>query len=111
MNVSVEDALPQLPTIRVKPDPSRPTAGTVKGVRLDRSVCIQPANGKGLTVGELRQMIWHLPDDATALVDGKDIKFATPYNGVLYLDTGVNLLPPCPACGSWGCDCPRGQDA
>ena len=80
--------------------------GTRTGLLLDRSVCATPVNGRGLTVGQLREMIWHLPDEAVALVDGKDIAFCTPWGGVLYMDTGDHLLPPCPGCGNWGCGCP-----
>jgi hypothetical protein len=72
---------------------------------MGRSVCVQAAEGSTLTVGQLSEMIWHLDDQGPALVDGRPIKFATPYAGVLYMDTGARLPVPCPACGAFGGNC------
>jgi hypothetical protein len=66
---------------------------------------IEAAQDRTLTVGQLRQLMHLLPDDSNVLVDGQNVKVATDYAGILYMDTGLGLPMPCPACGYYGCNC------
>jgi hypothetical protein len=70
---------------------------------LDRSYVIE-ADGRTLTVGELRRVMDHLPDDAIVMFDGGYVRAVTPYGGVLHVDSGRQLPAPCPGCGRQGCD-------
>jgi hypothetical protein len=63
------------------------------------------AAGRTITVGQLRKIIAALPDESMILVDAKDVKIATDYAGILYMDTGTGLPMPCVACGHYACDC------
>jgi hypothetical protein len=63
------------------------------------------AEGRTLTVGQLRRLLDVLPDESMILVDGADVKVATDYAGILYIDTGTGLPMPCVACGFYGCEC------
>ncbi len=63
------------------------------------------AEGRTLTVGQLRLVMDKLPAESTVMVDGNDVKVATDYAGILYMDTGKGLPTPCQGCGFYGCDC------
>ncbi len=63
------------------------------------------ADGRTLTIGQLRLLMDKLPAEAHVMVDGNDVKVATDYAGILYMDTGKGLPMPCTVCGFYGCMC------
>lgn len=74
---------------------------------IPRAGRVVQAAARTLTVKQLALLIGdgQLADESPVLVDGRDVKIATDYAGVLYMDTGAHLPNGCPACGGYGCDC------
>lgn len=74
---------------------------------LNRSFVLE-ADGDTLTVGDLRRMMDHLPDDAKVMFDGGYVRAVTPYCGVLHVDSGNGLVETarCSTCGAIPCGCP-----
>ncbi len=77
---------------------------------LDRSYVIE-TDAQTLTVGEIRRVMDHLPDDAIVMFDGRYVKAVTPYAGILHVDSGDHLPGQCPGCGRRGCtECGEGAE-
>lgn len=73
---------------------------------LNRSFVVE-AEGATLTVGDIRRMMEHLPDDALVMFDGDAVKAVTPYAGILHVDSGRSLAyrMKCSDCGESPCEC------